>query len=147
MTERVTLFADEDMQRPVAEVAFGEELSCIGMGDTVSVLSYEGEFVFAETKYLKDEAHNGSVVFMDPEHPTMRVTANNINLRTYTDASSGDNRIAMLAKDTVVSVTGVSKNGNWVRIAYTPEGASEARTVYARWKLDITSYLEYVTEG
>ena len=143
MTEAATVYKNNDATDALGTVAFGTELTCTALGETMCEILYEGGYGYVETKYVNQNP--GSLVFTDTvDGYQMKVVgANGLNLRTFTDASNSNNLVATLAKDAIVSVTGISQNGNWARIAY--EIGGETKTVYGRIRLNDTVYLEEVT--
>ncbi len=142
MTVAATIYGDAEKTDTVGTVPFGTELKCTQWGETVSEILYEGRYAYVETKYINQNP--GSLVFDDTDdgYQMKVVGENGLNLRTYTDATDGSNRVSLLACGTIVRVTGISLNGQWARIAY-DDGTGE-RTVYGRIRTNDTVYLEPV---
>ncbi len=142
MTVEATVYGDAEKSAVLDTVPFGTELKCTEWGEMVSEILYEGRYAYVETKYINQNP--GSLVFTDTDdgYKMKVVGANGLNLRTFTDASNNENLVTTLSKDAVVSVTGISQNGNWARIAY--EIGGETKTVYGRICLGDTVYLQEV---
>ena len=145
MTVSASVYSDPSLEEStkVGEAAFGTQLKCVEMGESVSCIVYNGAYAYVETRYINP--NSGSLVFNDVPGGSkqMQVVApNGLNLRTYTDATDTSNLVVTLATGDVVKVTGISENGNWARIEY--EVDTEPRILYGRVVLNDVVYLQDV---
>lgn len=131
MTVSASLYAEANTNATVVEnLPLGTKLTVLAAeGETFLKVSYNGQEGYIETRYTATS--NGSVVYEDK---TLQVTVTNeggVNLRTFPDATSGSafNIDTNVPKNTVLTCTGMSLNGRWLRISY------EGKTLYCMAEL------------
>lgn len=100
-----------------ATANFGESYKRIKYNAQWSLIDYKGSQYYVSSKYVTTD--DGSITFSDTAETTIYANVEKtLNLRFWTDASDDTNIGAIVKRGAELKQTGVSKNGNWVRVKF-----------------------------
>lgn len=135
MTVEASLYEEANTEsRELAKLPLGTELIYMEESGAFTKVQYGSQIGYVETKYIART--NGSVVYEACDCTVTVINEAGANLRTFPDATaaSEQNIVCKVSRGTELRCTGVSVNGNWLRIEY-DDVTGQKQTLYCMKKL------------